>query len=110
MKTLTYILLTSLIFLSSCGGIKTKTAGLENEAFLEFVGPANTYSKGVEVIIDNKINFTATVHKDKVAYMKGEVYAISTGTHTLKVSYNGKVLYDKQIFIAAQETKKIVLQ
>ncbi len=109
MKTLTYLLLTSLIILSSCGGIKTKTAGLENEAFLEFVGPVKSYTDGVDVIIDNKINFKAIVIKDKVAYMKGEVYAISTGTHTLKVSYKGKALYEKQIFVAAQETKKIVL-
>jgi hypothetical protein len=110
MKTLTYLLLTSFIILSSCGGIKTKTAGLENEAFLEFVGPVSSYSGGVDVSIDNKINFKATVIKDKVGYMKGEVYAISTGTHTLKVSYQGEVLYEKQIFVAAQETKKIVLQ
>jgi hypothetical protein len=110
MKTLTYLLLTSLIILSSCGGIKTKSVGLENEAFLEFVGPVNSYPGGVDVSIDNKINFKAVVHKDKVAYMKGEVYAISTGTHILKVIYNGQVLFEKQIFIAAQETKKIVLQ
>jgi len=44
MKTLTYLLLTSLIILSSCGGIKTKSAGLENESYLEFVGPVK--SKG----------------------------------------------------------------
>ena len=110
MKTLTYLLLASFIILTSCGGIKTKTMGLENEAFLEFVGTINLYSGGVDVSIDNKINFKAIVIKDKVAYMKGEVYAISTGAHILKVSYKGEVLYEKQIFIAAQETKKIVLQ
>jgi hypothetical protein len=110
MKTLTYLLITSLIILSSCGGIKTKSAGLENEAYLEFVGPIKSYPKGVDVSIDNKITFKAVVNKDKVAYMKGEVYAISTGTHNLKVSYNGQILYEKQIFVAAQETKKIVLQ
>ena len=110
MKTLTYLLLTSLIVLSSCGGIKTKSAGLENESYLEFVGPVKSYPEGVNVSIDNKINFKAVVHEDKVAYMKGEVYAISTGTHILKVSYNGQILYEKQIFIATQETKKIVLQ
>jgi hypothetical protein len=110
MKTLTYLLLASFIILTSCGGIKTKTTGLENEAFLEFVGPVKSYPGGVDVTIDNNINFKATVNKDKVGNMKGEVYAISTGAHTLKVSYNGKVLYEKQIFVAAQETKNIVLQ
>jgi len=110
MKTLTYLTITFLIVLSSCGGIKTKSAGLENEAFLEFVGSVKSFPGGVDVSIDNKINFKAVVNKDKVGYMKGEVYAISTGTHILKVSYKGQVLYEKQIFVAAQETKKIELQ
>ena len=110
MKNLTYLLLTSLIVLSSCGGIKTSSAGLDNEAYLEFVGPQKSYPEGVDVSIDNKINFKAVVNKDKVAYMKGEVYAISSGAHIIRVSYNGKVIYEKQIFVAAQETKKIVLQ
>ncbi len=110
MKNLLYFIIVSFVFLSSCGGIKTITAGLENEAFLEFVGPANKYSDGIDVNIDENLSFKASVHKDKVGYMKGEVYAISTGTHTLKVSYKGQVLYEKQIFVAAQETKKIVLQ
>jgi hypothetical protein len=110
MKTLTYLLLAGFILLASCGGIKTKTLGLENEAFLEFVGPVRSYTGGVDVTIDNKTNFKATVIKDKVSYMKGEVYAISTGTHTLKVSYQGNIIYEKQIYVAAQETKKIVLQ
>lgn len=109
MKTLTYLLLTSLIVLSSCGGIKTRSAGLENEAYLEFVGPVKSYPEGVDVNIDDKISFKAVVNKDKATYMKGEVYAISTGTHILKVSYNGQILYEKQIFVAAQETKRIVL-
>jgi hypothetical protein len=110
MKALTYLLLASLFILSSCGGIKTKSAGLENEAFLEFVGPTHSYRGGVTVSIDNNINFKAAVNKNKVAYVKGKVYAISTGTHTLKVSYDGQVLYEKQIYVATQETKTIVLQ
>jgi len=109
MKTLTYLFLTSLFLLSSCGGIKTSSVGLENEAFIEFVGPEKSYPEGVDVIIDNTINFKAVVNKDKVAYMKSEVYAVSTGTHILKVSYKDQVLFEKQIFIASQETKRISL-
>lgn len=110
MKILTYLLLTCLIILSSCGGIKTKSAELENEAFLEFVGPTHSYHGGVTVSLDNNVNFKAAVNKNKVKYVKGKVYAISTGTHILKVSYNGKILYEKQIFVATQETKTIILQ
>lgn len=108
MKISTYFFLIIFIFLSGCG-IKTITAGLENEAYLQFVGPVSKYSGGVDVIIDDKINFRATVIKDKIGYMKGKVYAISTGTHNLKVLYEEKVLYVQQIYVAAQETKKIVL-
>jgi len=37
------------------------------------------------------------------------VYAISTGKHVISVYYNDKVIYQKQIFISAQETKKVLL-
>ncbi len=104
-----FLLLGSFIVLSSCGGIKTMSAGQENEAFLEFFGAPKSYPDGVEVTLDNKTTFMASVHSEKVAYMKGEVYAISTGAHTIKVSHKGQVLYEKQIFVATQETKKIVL-
>lgn len=110
MKIPLYLTLVSLILFTSCGGIKTHSSGLENEAFLEFVGPVKSYPDGVEVSLDNTITFIAVVNKDKVGYMKGEVYAISTGKHLLKVTHKGIVLYEKQIFVAAQETKKIVLQ
>jgi len=110
MKSIIYFLITSFVIMTSCGGIKTKTVGMENDAFIEIVGPVKSYPNGVDVSVDDKITFKAVVNKDKVGYMKGEVYAISTGTHILKVSCDGKVLYEKQIFVAAQETKKIVLQ
>ena len=110
MKKQVCLLFLCFLFLLGCGGIKTTTKGLENQSFLVFVGPVSSYSGGVDVVVDNKTNFKATVIKDKVSYMKGEVYAISTGNHNLKVSFHGKLLYDKQIFVAAQETKKIVLQ
>lgn len=110
MKNFKYLILISFILITSCGGIKTKSTGLENEAFLEFVGPSGSYQNGVDVILDGKTSFKAIVHKDKVGYMKGEVYAIPTGTHALKVSYSGQVVYEKQIFVASQETKTIVLQ
>jgi len=109
MKNFAIFLMISLISLSSCGGIKTSSAGLENEAFLEFMGPVKAYPEGVDVTLDGTINFKAFVNKDKVAYMKGEIYAISTGVHILKVSYQGEVIYEKQIYVASRETKRISL-
>jgi hypothetical protein len=108
MKKLYFITIFSTI-LFSCGGIKTMSSGLDNESYLEFVGKPNDYSDGLEVVVDGKINFKAEVNKNKTTKIKGQVYAISTGTHTLSVSYKSQVLYNKQIFISSQETKKIIL-
>ena len=109
MKKLLTVFAIGLILLSSCGGIKSTSKGLENESFLEFLGNPSIYKGGVSVALDDKTTFTAEVFKDKTRRMKGQVYAISTGKHNISVSYNGKVLIKKQIFVAAQETKEIVL-
>ena len=121
MKKLIFLFLASLLVLSSCkvgeGSIST-SRGLENESFLEFVGTAKNYKGGVDVNIDDQTTFKAKVHnesegnklKNKSDRFKGEVYAIPTGTHIVTVSYNGNVIYKKQIFVSAQENVKIVLQ
>ena len=99
-----------ILFAASCTGIKTTAKGLENEAFIEFVGNPKNYKNGLEVNIDDKINFKAEVNKSNAKNPnKGKVYAISTGKHIITVSYENSVLYQKQIFISAQETKSIVL-
>jgi len=121
MKKFMLLCLTTLLVLTSCkvgeGSLST-SRGLENESFLEFVGAASKYKGGVNVNIDDKNTFKAKVHNEsegngltpKVDRFKGEVYAISTGTHTITVTYENQVIYKKQIFISAQETKKIILQ
>ena len=97
------------ILLSNCTGVKTVARGLENEAFLEFVGNPSNYSEGIDVIIDDNISFKAKVKKNHVTRPKGEVYSISTGTHTVTVSHKNKIIYQQKIFVSSQETKRIVL-
>ena len=97
------------LFLTSCGGTKTSYQGLANESYLEFFGDPNNYSKGVEVVVDDKAPFQAKVYKDKTGRVRGEVYAIATGKHTLKVYHENKMIYNKPLFISAQESKKIIL-
>jgi sugar lactone lactonase YvrE len=99
-----------LLILSGCTGVKTLSTGLENESFLEFVGNPNNYSNGVTVTVDGTTTFVASVNKDHADRPKGEVYAISTGKHTITVSYENQVIYSKQIFVSAQETKRILLK
>ncbi|MDR3297345.1 MAG: hypothetical protein LBS94_03820 [Prevotellaceae bacterium] len=110
MKKMLIIAAAGIALLSaSCTGVKSTARGLENEAFLELVGNPNAYSEGVEVNVDDKTTFTASVNKDHADRPKGKVYAISTGTHTVTVTHKGSVLFKKQIFVSAQETKKIML-
>jgi hypothetical protein len=109
MKKALSLLAISLMFLTGCTGVKTTATSLENESFLEFVGTPGNYSNGVNVKIDDKISFNAEVNKDHADRPKGKVYAISTGKHIILVSYNDNTIYKKQIFISAQETKKIML-
>lgn len=105
-----YLVLVVLNFiLNSCGGTKTSFQGLASESYLEFIGNPNDYSTGVDVIIDDKPSFSAKVYKDKIGRMRGEIYAIKTGRHTLKVKYQNQIIYNKEIFISSQESKKIVL-
>lgn len=85
------------------------STGLENDSYLEFIGLPGNYSGGVDVVVDDSNNFNALVHKDIARKVKGEIYAISSGAHKISVSYKGKLLFQKQIFVSAQETKKIEL-
>ena len=113
MKNGLLILAIAVLFLASCGGIKTSTIGLENESFLEFIGTPSDYRNGVDVKIDDDISFKADVNKvgrRNVAKVKGgKAYVISTGTHIITVFYNNNVVLKKQIFVSTQETKKIIL-
>ncbi|MCX2838114.1 hypothetical protein OQ279_08095 [Salinimicrobium sp. MT39] len=103
------ILLFTVFTTLGCTGVKTTTSGLENEAFLIFLGNPKNYESGVEVSIDDNTSFSAEVQKDHSDRPKGKVYAISTGSHNLSVLYNGEVIYQKKIFVSTQETKKIKL-
>lgn len=101
-------ILTLLIF-SNCARVRTFSTGLDNDAFLEFVGNPKDFKGGVDVTIDEQIKFKAQVKKDYSAKPTGFVYSISKGTHILTISYNNKLLYNNKIFVSPQETKKIVL-
>ena len=109
MKNILFVIAIGLIFLTGCTGVKTLSTGLENESFLEFIGKPSNYTGGVTVNIDDKSTFKAKVNKDHADRPKGKVYAISTGTHIVTVSYNNNVIFKKQIFVSVQETKKIML-
>lgn len=104
-----FIFLLAVLTAVGCTGVKTTTSGLENEAFLVFLGNPTNYKSGVEVNIDDNTSFSAEVQKNHSDRPKGKIYAISTGPHVVSVVHNGEMIYQKRIFVSAQETKKIIL-
>lgn len=108
-KFLAFIVLSASFFIS-CTNLQSSTKGLENEAFLEFLGNPNDFEKMIEVSIGNEIKFNAKVHSENKRGRKGNLYSIPTGSHSLKVYYNNSLIYSSQIFVSNQETKPIYLQ
>jgi hypothetical protein len=78
-------------------------------AYLLFVSGKQYIGEKVQVSVDNAQPFTAKVVKSKKANRRGTQYGISTGNRTLKVSCEGKVIYEKKIFVSTQEVKQIIL-
>lgn len=85
--------------------------GKEDMAYLVFVGPRQTYGNGsklVQVDVDGT-QFDAKVIKPKVANRKGTQYGVATGNRHVTVTFNGKTVYSKKLFLSSQETKVITL-
>lgn len=83
--------------------------GKEDIAFLLFSSPKEYAGKEVLVTIDESQAFTAKVVKLKKANRRGTQYGVSTGTRSLKVEHEGKILYQKKLFLSTQEVKHITL-
>lgn len=84
-------------------------SGKEDMAYLLFVSSDEYAGEEVQVTIDDAQPFTAKVVKQKHANRKGTQYGVSTGTRALKVSCDGKVIYQKKLFLSTQEVKQIIL-
>lgn len=106
-----FILLTLPLLLLSCKANfpVAQGSGKEDMAYLLFVSPNQYAGENVQVTIDNGQPFTAKVVKAKKSNRRGTQYGIATGTRTLKVSCEGKILYEKKIFVSTQEVKQIIL-
>lgn len=112
MKTKLFCLLgTLLLVLGSCklNYPVAQQSGKEDMGYLLFVSPKQYAKKDVKVTLDGQNAFTANVVREKDAKRKGTAYRVTPGRKTIKVEHEGKVLYTKEIFISAQETKQIEL-
>ncbi|TVQ79991.1 MAG: hypothetical protein EA358_02725 [Flavobacteriales bacterium] len=98
-----------ILSLNSCTGMKATVSGLESEGYLEFVSSTTKYKDRVEVIVGERSPFYAKVFQDKPNRTKTERYAIPPGNHEVRVRYQGMEIYRKNVFLGAQETRKIML-
>jgi hypothetical protein len=110
MKKIIFLTFVISTLITGCTHVRTLSSGIENEAFLEFIYTNQKYQDGVDVTIDDKAPYNAVVNKDKAKSSRGNIYTISTGSHTISVSYKGQIIYKKQVFLSSQQTLKIKLQ
>lgn len=111
MKKIGLLLLTLTLGMTSCrvNAPVAQQSGKEDQAYLLFVSPNEYAQKEVTVCLDHQPPFTAQVVKQKKANRQGTQYAVQTGTRNLKVTYQGKIIYQKKIFVSTQEVKSIIL-
>lgn len=110
MKRALLILSAAVLLFAGCTSVKTSSSGVDNEAYLEFLGDPHLYTGDVKVDIDGTVFFTVQVEDPAtVNRLRGMVYSIKPGTHVVTVTYDGVVLYKQKILISNQETRKIKL-
>lgn len=106
-----FTLFTVLLLLAGCkvNYPVAQQSGQEDMAYLLFVSPKQYAGKEVQVSIDRAQPFDATVVKAKKARRHGTQYRVNTGNRHLKVTDGQRVIYEKNIFLSAQEVKQIML-
>ncbi len=102
------ILLASLVLLfTACGSYKTMSGGKADQSYVVVLSSGDTM-EGTVVVIDGVQHQLDKVYKEKHA-KKATPIIIPTGKHLIKISSEDKVLYEQNIFVGAQQTKKIIL-
>ena len=102
-----FVLIVSSIMLLSCGSYKTMSSGKADESFILVLGDKKQY-KDIVVQIDDEefqINKLYKASKDH----KAMPISTSVGKHKVTVFANGEIVYDENIFLSVQQTKRIVL-
>ena len=84
-------------------------SGKEDVGYLLLIGNKEYAKKTVSVYLDNEPPFQVKVIKAKDSNRKGTAYTIATGRRSIKVEYNGQIIYSKELFVSTQETKQIIL-
>ena len=98
------------LMLSGCYVTNTShSAGQADEGYLLLVSGSD-YSHPVSVTVDDNLKFSAKVIHTSKTSVKGDIYAIPTGSHHIVVTNSkGEVICDRTVFVSTQETKKVKL-
>lgn len=110
MKHVLIMLMLVSFLVVGCTSVKTFSSGVDNEAYLEFLGDPHLYTGGVEVDIDGEVTFTAQVEDpETVNRLRGKVYTVIPGVHVITVTYDGVIVYKQKVMLSNQETRKVKL-
>ena len=109
MKKLFSVLIIGILLQIGCKSVKSTASGLDNQSFIVVLGNPDNYSKGVEIIVDDKPSFMAKVNKVPFKPSSDKIYAINPGVHKVTIKNAGIVVYKQDIFVSTRETKKITL-
>lgn len=98
------------LILSSCGPhlYKTMSGGQENVSYIIVLQKGNSLGE-VSLFIDDKVTPVDKVFKEKNK-RKAHPVVTSPGKHKISVVSQKKVIYEENVFLGLQETKKIVLE
>lgn len=107
-KVLSIAVLTLILW--GCYPSKTTLSGIENVSFIELYGSANNYEMMVDVYIDNQPAFKAVVNQVGKNTTKTTNYQLPTGKHSIRIVYANQELYNSEVFLTSQITKKITLK
>ena len=96
--------------MTACAGAyKTSSGGKEDVGFISIVGDPKKYQAGVMVSIDeNQPSIVEVVVDGKLTKTDSRM-KVPTGKHSVKVTYQNKILYSENMIFFVQETKKINL-
>jgi hypothetical protein len=85
------------------------SSGKENESFVIVLTENGKYDNGVVLTIDDKTPVTIENVRKVKQQRKAEVVKTTPGKHNLKIMRNGSIVYNQDVLMGLQETKKIIL-
>lgn len=99
------------LLLASCGSVGSVSGGLNDESYIVFSANRQYVGSKVSVVIDGANGVEVHVRKDGAnAVRRGSRLVVQPGRHQVRViDQDGKVLFNKEIFVSTRSERKIDL-